>query len=189
MTVFFIHRAENVAEIPAFFIGVEVMGFDKLLNAFTPSKIVGVVKIDLLNRNLIGRNRIRIIRDTLGNPVMAGDDFHVPNAIFVGKEHRVTSWRTILFDELAKVFNAMTSRFNERQYHINNQVFIQTFFDKRIKTQCPFIAISAFRCRHCNVTFINAAFFVVAKFIVFNVWNRVVAITIFRQIRLEAIQR
>ena len=144
VTVFFIHRAENVAEVPTFFVGVQVMRIDEFLNTFTPDKIVGIIKVNLLDSNLISSNRVGIIRDALCNPMMASHDFHIPDIIFVGKQHRVASRRAVLLDELTQILNPMTSRFDEWQHHVDDQVFIKPIFNQRIKPQRPFIAVSAF---------------------------------------------
>ena len=189
VAIFFIHRAENVAEVPTFFVGIEMMVFNKFLNAFAPGKIVGVFEVNLLNGNLIGRNGISVVRDTLSDPVMAGDDFHVPDTVFVREQDRITCGRTVLFDQLAEVFNAMARGFDEWQHHVNDQIFIKTVFDKRIEAQRPFITVSTFGCGHRDIALVDTTFFVVAELIIFNIRNGIIAITIFRQVRLKPIKR
>ena len=104
---------ENPAEVPPVRIGVQVVLGHKVLNPRGPHKVIGIAKVDFLDGDPVPRQGVAIIRDPLGDPVVPGDDFHVPDFIAVGKDDPITFSGTILSNLLAEVFNPVACRVNK----------------------------------------------------------------------------
>lgn len=161
----------------------------EVLDAVTPDEVIRVGEVDLLNGDLVGGDGVGVIRDALGDPVVTGDDFHVPNVVFVREKHGIAGRRAVLFDQLAQILNGVAGAFNERQGHVDDEIFVQAVFDQRIKSQGPFVAVSRFGRGHGHVFLVDPGFFVVAFVLGVNVGHRVVAVAVFRQIGLKAVER
>ena len=115
MMIFLGIGAEDVAEVPLISIRIQVMTINKILDAVCPHVVVRIVEIDRLNGNLISRNRITIVRDADGDPLMAGHDFHVPDFVLIVKLHAVAFSRSILFHEITEIPDAFARTVDKRQ--------------------------------------------------------------------------
>ncbi len=87
VTILFSISSKNVAEIPTFMVRIQVVFFNEFLNSFTPHKVIWIIKVNLLNSNTVTSCCITIIGNTLSNPVVSRDNFHIPYFIFVTKQN------------------------------------------------------------------------------------------------------
>ena len=114
-----------------------------------------------MDRHPVAGYGVGVIGNSLGNPVVAGDNFHVPDVVFVGEDHPVTFRGAVLSDEVPQVGNPFLGRLNEGQDHCHNHVFVEAGFEVEwVKGQHPFVGVDAFGCRHADVIFVKAVFVV-----------------------------
>ncbi|KLD58121.1 hypothetical protein WP50_28620 [Lactiplantibacillus plantarum] len=59
MPVFFIISTEDMTEVKTFLVRVQMVFRNKFLNTIRPHKVIGIIKINPLNRNLVGSHWLR----------------------------------------------------------------------------------------------------------------------------------
>lgn len=170
---------ENMAEIPAVLVRVQVVLFDELLNSLRPHKVVRVAKVDLLDGNPVSGDGVGIIWNPLGNPVVPGDDFHVPNIVFVTEDDPISLSRTVLFDQTAQVANPFFSTVDEGKGGGNDEVFVNSGFGVQgVKRKDPLVGINTFSCAHADILGVKAAFVKNPLVLVIDVRRPLVAVAI-----------
>ena len=88
MAVLFSEGAEDMAEVPACQVRVELVFGNKVLDPCTPHEVI-TSKVNFLDRDPVGGDGICIVGNSLRDPVVAGHDFHVPDFILVRKKNGV----------------------------------------------------------------------------------------------------
>ena len=141
VAVLFIERPEDVTEVPPFLIRVEVVFLNEFLDAVRPLEVFRVVKVNLLDGNLVGDHGVSVVRNPLGEPQVARYDFHVPCFILVSEQHGVAGWRTVLGNQFSEELNGLPGGVDERQRNVNDAVLIQPVLYQRVKGQRPFVTV------------------------------------------------
>lgn len=72
--------------------------FYKIFNLRRIHKAIVIIKIDFFNAHNIWCNCISIIRDPLGNPLMATTGLKIPNFILIAKGNSIAFTSTVLFN-------------------------------------------------------------------------------------------
>lgn len=85
VAILFSEGAEDMAEVPAFQVRVELVFDNKVLDPCTPHEVI-TSKVNFLDGDPVGGDGISIVGDSLSDPVVADHDFHVPNFILVRKK-------------------------------------------------------------------------------------------------------
>ena len=174
-----VSRPEDVAEVPAMLVRVEVVIFDKLPDSFGPHEVIGVVEVNLLDGDPVPGDRVGVVRDPLGNPVVTGDDFHVPDIVLVGEDDPVPFGGTVLLDQPAEVTNPILGTVDERQGGADDQVFIDPAFRvQRVAGEDPLVGVDTLRGAHADVLLVEAALVEDPFVNVVDIWRPLVAVAI-----------
>ena len=176
-------RTKNVAEVPAIAIRIQMVFCHELANRVIPHKVIRIIEINFLNGDAVAGYRVAVIRNSLGNPVMTSNDFHIPDIVFVTEDYAIAFCRAVFFDQLSQVLNPFARAVDKGQSGGNDQIFVDAgIFNQWIKGQYSFIRIGAFRGAHANVLFVKAAFIKDAFRFVVDVGRSLVAIAVGRTI-------
>ena len=121
--------AEDFPEIKTVTMRIQRVFTDKITNVTLPHKVLRVVKINLLNRHLVGYHRVTVIRDPLGDPIVTGTRFKIPGFIAVSKQNPVGLRRAVMRHDGTQPLDAFTSGFDVGQGDRDHGFFTNAIFD------------------------------------------------------------
>ena len=99
---------EDLTEVEGRRVRVEMVLVDKLLDAGVEHEVGAVGEVDLLDGQLVGDHGVGVVRDPLGNPVVAGPGLEVPGLVIVGEEDPVGFAGPVLGDQVTEPLDSFT---------------------------------------------------------------------------------
>lgn len=115
-----------------------------------------ILKIELVDPQLIGHYDVRVVGYTLGDPVMAADGFQPPNLVFVMEGDAVLFVRAVGAKQLAQAQNALSGRMDIGQYQCHQILFAYAGIDHGVRSQHALVGGDGFGRRHGNVSLVDA---------------------------------
>ena len=107
-----ISRPKDLAEVKSRWIRVQVMLLNEFLNPRMEHEVGRIIKVNLLNCQLVGDHRVWIIRNPLRNPVVTCSGFEVPSLVIIGEKDPVCFASSVLCNQVTKALNPFTSSFD-----------------------------------------------------------------------------
>ena len=83
----------------------------------------GVIKIEIVDAELVGDDGAFVVRHAAGDPVVAADGFDVPDFVHVGNDDAVRFVRSVRFKQFGEALHAFAGGADIRQYE-GDDVFL-----------------------------------------------------------------
>ncbi len=115
-----------------------------------------ILKIKIVDSQLVGNHGIGVVRYTSGHPVVTANGFQVPDFIRIGVADAAHFICPVFFQQPAGIQNAIPCTLDVRQDHGDEVLFPQSSGNKRIRTQDPGIRGDGLRCAHGHICTVDS---------------------------------
>ena len=153
-----VRGAEDLTEVEGRRVRVEVVLVDELLDAGVEHEVGIVGEVDLLDGQLVGDHGVGVIRDPLGNPVMAGPGLEVPGLVVVGEEDPVGLAGPVLGDQVTEPLDPFARGLDVGEDDRDHGLLVQAVLDQGIVTEDQAVGVSTLGGAHCDVILVDPVF-------------------------------
>ncbi len=123
---------------------IQMVAFDELAQIRGAHVLLlvaeGVVEVEFVDAELVRHGHVRLVRHTLGDPMVAADGFEPPDLIDVGEGDAVHLVGAVLFEQRAETGHAFAGGLDIRQHEGKEVLFADTAGHFRLVAVFAFLA-------------------------------------------------